>query len=89
MLMHYFSCSGGLDAVSIKSTPGDVTRNLCFFFASDGFEGHKRHPVHLGCQMLTHQFSCSSGPVAISIKSALGHIMQNLCFCIWWDLRVM
>jgi hypothetical protein len=30
ILMHYFSCSAGLDAVSIKSAPGHVTPNLCF-----------------------------------------------------------
>jgi hypothetical protein len=30
MSMHYFSCSGGSGAISIKSAPGDVTPNLCF-----------------------------------------------------------
>jgi hypothetical protein len=30
MSMHHFSCSGGLDAVYIKSVSGDVKLNLCF-----------------------------------------------------------
>jgi hypothetical protein len=30
MSMHYFTCSGGLDAVSIRSVPRHVTPNLCF-----------------------------------------------------------
>jgi hypothetical protein len=29
-LTPYFSCSGGPDVVSIKSTMGDVTPNFCF-----------------------------------------------------------
>jgi hypothetical protein len=28
--MHYFSCSFGPGAVSIKSAPGHITSNLCF-----------------------------------------------------------
>jgi hypothetical protein len=30
MSTHYFSCSSGRGAVSIKSSPGHVTWNLCF-----------------------------------------------------------
>jgi hypothetical protein len=36
--MHYFLCSGGPDAVSIKSTMGHIVPNL--FFHLVGFAGH-------------------------------------------------
>jgi hypothetical protein len=32
MSTHYFSCSGGLGAVSIKSVSGHIIPNLCFYF---------------------------------------------------------
>jgi hypothetical protein len=36
--MHYFSCSGGPSAVSLKSTRGHITPNLCVLH-SVGFAG--------------------------------------------------
>jgi hypothetical protein len=38
---HYFSCSGGPNAVSIKSALGHITLNLCFAFG--GSVGHIMH----------------------------------------------
>jgi hypothetical protein len=34
-LMHYYSCLGGPDVVSIKNAPGHVTSNLCVCFLWD------------------------------------------------------
>jgi hypothetical protein len=82
-----FSCSGGLGAVSIKSTPGQVTPNLCFCIQWDLLVT-QCIPVHPGRETSTHYFSCSGGTGTDSIKSTPGHVTLNLCFCILWDMHV-
>jgi hypothetical protein len=44
MSTQYFSCSGGPDAVSIKSTPGHVTLNFVFLHPM----GTVDHVLHSG-----------------------------------------
>jgi hypothetical protein len=77
----YFSCSGGPNAVSIKSLLGNVMLNICF---------HTRCvlgvtwciPMCLGHEKRRHYFSCSGGTGTDSTKSPMGHVIPNLCFCI-------
>jgi hypothetical protein len=76
-LTHYFSCSGGLDAISTKSAPGYITPKLCFCIL---------------CKLwVTYCISVSprrGEPGAVSMKSTRGHMTPNLCFYIWCDLWV-
>jgi hypothetical protein len=86
--MHYFSCSGGPDAISIKSAPGHITSNLCFCIWYD-LRVRKCIPVRLGCETSMHYFSCSGWPGTVSIKSKPRHVTLNLCFYIGFDLHIM
>jgi hypothetical protein len=78
MTAHYFSCSGGTGAVSIKSTLGQVTLNLCFAFG--GICGSRSalqciRVVKRRCTIL----HAHVGPVRIPQKAQLGHVKPNLC----------
>jgi hypothetical protein len=68
MSMHYFSGSGGPDAVSKKSAPGHISPKLCFCNRWD-LRIMYWVPVHKGRETSTHYFSCSSRLGAVSIKS--------------------
>jgi hypothetical protein len=86
--MHYFSCSGGPSAVSIKIASGHITPNLCFCI-----RWYLRVTysilVRPGHETSMHYFLYSGGISKGSAKSGLGHITLNLSFCIQWDLWVM
>jgi hypothetical protein len=53
--MHYFSCLAGSGAVSIKSTPGHVTPNLCFLHPL-GSASYKVHSGVSGAQNIDALF---------------------------------
>jgi hypothetical protein len=76
---HYFSCSGGPGAVSIKSTERHVTSSLCFYIRWD-LRVIDCILGSLGREMSVHYFSCSGGPDVVSPKSASTHVTPNLCF---------
>jgi hypothetical protein len=90
-LTHYFSCSGGHGAVSIKNAPEHVMAHLCLHPV-----GSAGHVVHSGASearngdtlyfMLGWDRYGFSKKCTIATKNALGHITQNLCFWIRWDL---
>jgi hypothetical protein len=61
MSTHYFSCSGGLGAVSIKTELGHVTPNLCVCIRWD-LQVTWCILMCLGHRMLTHHFSSLGGP---------------------------
>jgi hypothetical protein len=57
--MHYFSCSCGHDADSIKSVLGHVTSNLCFYIWWDSIKSVTLCiPVRPRREMSTNSFSC-------------------------------
>jgi hypothetical protein len=65
--------------VSIKSTAGHITPNLCFSIRWNlqVMECISVLPVH---KMSMHYFSYLDGAGAVYKKSASGHITPNLCF---------
>jgi hypothetical protein len=78
MTAHYFLCSGGTGAVSIKSTLGQVTLNLCFAFG--GICGSRSalqciRVLKRRCTILHAHVR----PVRIPQKAQLGHVKPNLC----------
>jgi hypothetical protein len=66
---HYFSCSGGPIAVSIKSAPGHVTPNLCFCIRWD-LRVTQCIPVYPGHNTSIHYFHAWVGPLRIKKKCA-------------------
>jgi hypothetical protein len=86
MPTHYFSCSGGPGAVSIKSVPGHYAE-LMFL-----------HPVGSAGHVVLFGASRARNVIALFFileknrygfnKKCVGHITLNLCFCIRWDLWV-
>jgi hypothetical protein len=65
---HYFSCSGGPGAVSIKSALAHIKLDVCFCI---WWDLHVTQCIlaRPGCETLMHYFSCSGGPGAVSIKT--------------------
>jgi hypothetical protein len=57
---HYFSFLGGPEVVSLKSTPGHVTPNLCVLHPV-GSASHVVHSRGSGAQNLNALFSCRGG----------------------------
>jgi hypothetical protein len=80
--MHYFSCSAGPGAVSIKSVSGHITSNFCLSIRWD-LRVTLLIPVHPGSETSTRYFSLSCGHGAVFIKSVLGHVTLNM----WFGIR--
>jgi hypothetical protein len=93
--MHYFSCSCGPGADPIKSMPGHVTSDLCFYIQCDLWATHFIR-LRPGRKRWMHYFSCLGGSRVDAIKSASGHVMptcifasvvifgsRSVCRCIW------
>jgi hypothetical protein len=77
MSTHYFSCSGGPDAVSIKSGLGHNASSLCFCVWWDLWVT-QCILVRLGYEMLTHYFSFSGGIVRFP-KKVRRDMLQRTC----------
>jgi hypothetical protein len=79
MLKHYFSCSSGTGAVSIKRASGQVTSNLCFCIRWD-MRVTLCLPVYPGHETSMHYFSCSYGTGTDSTKCVSGTPYVELVF---------
>jgi hypothetical protein len=76
MSVHYFSCSGGTSAVSIKSTSGHVMSNLCFCIRWK-MQVTLYISIHLGHDTVMHYFSSPCGTGTDSTETAPGDITPN------------
>jgi hypothetical protein len=86
ILTHYFSCSGGPGAVSIKITETQYVELMFLYLI--GYVGHVVHSSVSGVRNIDTLFFILWWAQYRFQKSTQGHVTLNLCFCIRWDVRI-